>query len=149
MSNLRNIAILLGLGLIPSSCISANFIRSVQNSSNLELAENELPQSGVGLDGCLDLLGAPTWVFEYEIDGLLLVYAWDHVKQWNINLSVPATDSSSGSFNYASIRKNQRGLVLWLDSDWQLEKWEHGYVNTLIGGEPRPATLEQIEASRP
>lgn len=137
---------LLGLTLGSSACISGTYGRNHRNQPLLERAQAEPPQSGWRLDQCLESLGAPSGVFEYQVHGLLLVYAWDHQRQWIANFSIPAGDSASASFNVSNLRRNQEGLVLWLDANWELMKWEHGYVRSLIGDEPRPATLEQLEA---
>jgi len=138
---------LLWLALGSSACISGNYTRNLQNRPLLEYAEAQLPQSGVGLDECLETLGAPSGVFEHKIHGLLLIYAWDHQRQWTASFSVPTGESASPSFNVSNLRRNQEGIVLWLDADWELVEWKHGYVRTLIGDDPRPATLAQIEAN--
>ena len=145
-SCILRLTLLLGLTLGSSACISGTYGRNHRNQPLLEQAQAELPQSGLGLDQCLATLGAPSGVFEHQVHGLLLVYAWDHQRQWIANFSIPAGDSASASFNVSNLRRNQEGLVLWLDANWELVEWKHGYVRSLIGDEPRPATLEQIEA---
>ena len=136
----------LALGLTASACVSGNYTRNIQNLPALERAQSELPQSGIGLERCLEVMGAPNWIFEHQVHGLLLVYAWDHQSQWTASFSVPAGDSASASFSVSNLKRNQQGVVLWLDANWELTEWKHGYLHTLVGSDLRPATLDQLES---
>ena len=146
MGSLAKTLALTGLLGMSASCISGSYARELQNVSLLERAQSELPPSGIGLAQCLATMGAPQGVYEHEVHGLLLVYAWERQSRWTANFSVPAGDSASASFNVSNRHQNQEGVVLWLDAEWKLTEWKHGNVRALIGEAPRPATMEQLEA---
>lgn len=144
---MRGSLVLLLAGLT-SSCLTGNWNRTTfQQVVEPDVLE-ALPPSGVELATCLDLLGAPTLVFENEVHGLILAYLWQKDRQFGFTLSVPVTDSESVSFSYTDGLNKATGIVLWFDDDWILEEWRQGQISNLLGAEPpRPATLQDIEAT--
>jgi len=140
---------LLALLALSSSCVSASWNRATWQRPAARDVVAGLPRSGIGLQECLDLLGAPTLVFEHRVHGLTLAYAWVQDRRFGGTVSVPLGDRESASFSYATARAGAYALVLWLDESWVLEDWREGRLGSLIGEEPpRPATLEEIELTR-
>ena len=74
----RPLGLVLGvlLTLTCSSCLSFTYTRTLRNEP-VELVAEESPLAqGASLASCLDRLGAPTYVFEDKVHGLMLVWSW-------------------------------------------------------------------------
>ncbi len=129
-----------------SSCITFQWNRSREHRDFDRATLESLPKSGVGLDRCLSAMGAPTYVWENEVHGLVLAWSWSDDRTFSGTVSIPVYRSQSASLQYADVRDRQHGVVAWFDENWQLEDWREGYLNELVTQARRPATLDEIDA---
>lgn len=125
-----------------SSCASFTWRRYIVQQALPQEVLETLPQSGLELQQCLDLLGAPTVVREYEEEGLVLAWSWIRQRDLAASVSVPVTDYQSASFSYTDIRNKENGVVLWFDAQRRLTDWRSGNVDQLIDRRPRPNFVE-------
>ncbi len=97
------------------------------------------------LESCLTSLGAPHHVFEYNYDGMALL--WHHVDSaaWAVTVSMNVARNAPGArFSMDSDSATMPGAMLWFDRDCRLIKWRQGLMRDLKPGfRPRPADLEQ------
>ncbi|MCU0864088.1 MAG: hypothetical protein MUC36_09865 [Planctomycetes bacterium] len=103
----------------------------------------ELQPGGVDLTRCLQVLGAPHRVLEYQVAadgraGMALVWVWRDVAGWGVDVSV-AYDDASGSVSFDSQQTDLPGCVLWFDPDLRLERWRTGTLGDLLPTRRRPA----------
>ena len=140
-------AVSLGLlGSLLGSCASGRWERARAQGEIGADRLAQLPPSGIGLDRCLAILGAPTFVWEHRVHGLVCVWTWSDARGLSAKISGTSENWTRAlSFSYADDRLEQEGLVLWFDDDWVLESWRTGYLRDLTGEPPRPATVEEIE----
>lgn len=96
---------------------------------------------GDDLSRCLDLLGAPAWLWEYRGDGLALAWGASEVRNLGFSVSVPITERASGSFNYNHVNEGFRGVLVTFDSDWRVESVATGYLRDLVAGLRQPPAL--------
>ena len=127
------------------SCLSGDWRRTRSFQPIDRATLDELPRAGVGLDQCLERLGAPTFAREHKVHGLVLAWAWGEQRQLGATLSVPI-ESQSASFQFNDIRVDQQGVVLWFDSEWVLEDWREGFLHELVAQRAPPATIDEIES---
>jgi hypothetical protein len=139
----RTGAVLL-LALLSSSCLSGRWQRTVFNQPIAAEVVEELPV-GASLKDCLDVLGAPTIVREHRVHGLLLAWAWGKDRTVGASLSVPVYRSLGVSMGYNDRRVRPRGVVLWFDEEWVLERRDVGWLDAFVADERKPASLEDIE----
>lgn len=140
------LAAVLLLAPLLGSCASGRWDRSRSQSQIREDRLAQLPPSGVGLDRCLEILGAPNYVWEHRVHGLICVWAWSDARGLSAKVSGTSQNWTRAlSFSYTDARLEAEGLVLWFDDDWVLEGWRTGYLRDLTGEPPRPATVEEIE----
>ncbi len=91
-------------------------------------------EPGQELALCLELLGAPLWVWEQptgEHFGAVLAYGWYKSRDLGLRVSMPVTEYYSASFDYGDIDERMRGLVLFFDPEWKLQGWRTGLLRDL------------------
>ena len=132
------------VALLSASCLSGNWNRSIyQQPISVEVIE-ELPV-GTSLQGCLDVLGAPTLVREHRVHGLLLAWAWGKDRTLGASLSIPVYRSMGFSLGINDRRVRPRGVVLWFDEEWKLERRDTGWLEAFVSDGQVPASVEDIE----
>lgn len=88
-------------------------------------------------------LGAPVQVVEVG-EGLAMVWGWEDVTDWNVDLSVPV-GRANANFRFTSADSTTRGVVLFFDRDWRLSRVEEGFVTGLFRNPPPPRSVDLIE----
>jgi len=146
MNALGSAALATLVGLTTTACINLEWSRTRVRQEVDRAALASLPRSGIGLDRCLDVLGAPTYVWENRVHGLIVAWSWQNEREFGVSLSVPIYRSQSASVQYTDTDFKEKGLVAWFDDDWRLEDWREGYLSELVARNQRPATIDQIEA---
>lgn len=138
-------AALLSVAVAAAGCVTGRFSQVTFN----EPVPSELLQAlrpGVDtLQTCLDALGAPVRVFEYQVaadrsSGVALLWSWRQNRGWGIDVSANIDDASV-SFDYASESTGLPGCVLWFGPDLVLERWREGLVGDLLPERARPAPV--------
>lgn len=138
-------AALIGLALVAASCVQVGWNRE----SALEPIEPEQVEALVpgeaDLGDCLDALGAPVAVWEYQVDGLALAWAWRSLLNHNVSVSVPVTDQTSASYSYTRIGVDVPAWLLLFDGDWELVEVRRANLSELEGrfGRRRPGPLPE------
>lgn len=136
---------LLTAAALASSCVQLSY--TVRYEDN-PVADEKLAHLTPGEDdlaSCLARLGAPHHVFEYQYDGVALL--WHHVDSsgWGAQLSTNfGRGAPDASFRMDSDSAARPGAMLWFDSNYKLLKWRKGMMRDLTAGfRRRPADLDQ------
>lgn len=123
------LALALGaLGLC--SCVRARYQKTTLLRPIASGAETELAP-GAELEACLARLGAPNFVWEQPGGAVAVAYAWSRSVGWGVGVSGTIVRNVDASFNYDDLSANTRGLVLWFDANWRLERVERGRMREL------------------
>jgi hypothetical protein len=132
------LALALGaLGLC--SCVRARYQKTTLLRPIASGAETELAP-GAELEACLARLGAPNFVWEQPGGAVAVAYAWSRSVGWGLGMSVTIARNADASFDYDDLSADTRGLVLWFDSSWRLQRLERGRIRDVAAplGRPRP-----------
>ncbi len=130
-----------------SACITGRFSRQDDQTPPAPEALAELENSGLSLDRCLQMLGAPLVVRELG-DGIELIYGWQRTKGWSTTISLPLVKRGSSSVTYGQARLGAQGLTLRFDGDWVLTGSRRGSLRDLIDSlKPKPTFVGQDEGS--
>lgn len=116
--------------LAASSCVRARYQKSTVLRPVPLAAHSEL-EPGASLRECLARLGAPNFVWEQPSGALAVAYAWSRSVGWGVGVSGTIVRNVDASFNYDDLSANTRGLVLWFDANWRLERVERGRMREL------------------
>ena len=134
------------LVLLASGCLSVNWARST-NAEGLDPRWSELRPGTATLEDALDVLGAPLYVYEYEVRGAVLVWGRGRADDKGFNVSMPVTDQGgSADFDYSRRSAALRGVLLAFDTDWRLVLVREGLLNDLTAGyglRPTPPLREE------
>ena len=137
------------LCLLSASCVQLSY--GVRYEDN-PVAEDQLTALQPGVDdlaSCLARMGAPHHVFEYQYDGVALL--WHHVDSsgWGATFSMSLVRNAPGArFSMDSDSANMPGAMLWFGPDYKLLRWRKGMMRDLTAGfRRRPADLDQQERS--
>jgi hypothetical protein len=137
--------LVLALALSSSGCLTGVWSRTSRLAPvsgdvvlNLEVEHSTL-------EHCLETLGAPLYVWEYQGDGLALAYGFYRSNEFGFNLSLPVTDTQSASFDYEDERAHLHGYVLFFDDQWKLTEVKAGALRDLerLVTRRRPALPEE------
>ena len=133
------------IALLGSSCVSVNWTRELADHEIPKAVTEKLPPAGADLTRCLTLLGAPNFVHEHRVHGLVLIYAWQRDRGRGISVSIPVGDFSP-SISYSDAHLRGKGVVLWFDHDLILTDWRRGNLAEILSSEPPPpSSIEDIE----
>ncbi len=121
------------------SCVRARYqkitlLRPIASAAEAELAP------GTELSACLAQLGAPNYVWEQPGGAVAVAYAWSRSVGWGLGVSGTVVRNVDASFNYDDLSADTRGLVLWFDTRWRLERLERGRIRDVAAplGRARP-----------
>lgn len=128
-----------GLALLPS-CVG--YLRFRENEP-LERERIEALRPGVDdLGQCLSQLGAPVHVFEYRIDGMVLLWTWQDTDDWSLDVSLPVTDFANAEFELDLTASERPGCALWFGPDLILERVRQGRIGDLLDPRARPRFVD-------
>ena len=139
---LARIALLAGLAAT-SSCVTAEYEREIIFSRASDEGVARLVPGEHDLGYCLELLGAPNFVWERRGDAIALAYASYRAAGWGVGASVPVTRGVSASFDYGELAGHSKGFVLLFDDEWRLEGVRSGFLRDLRGPIERPTPQAQ------
>ncbi|MCA8975379.1 MAG: hypothetical protein KDC98_11710 [Planctomycetes bacterium] len=97
-------------------------------------------QSALG--ECLEALGAPDRAFEYDCDGVALLWSWLDTHDWSFEVQVPVYDRVSADFQLDLSSDRRQGCLLWFGPDLVLERFRQGRIGELLPGRSRPSAVE-------
>ena len=129
--------LVLACGVFAAGCVSASWNRELRYAPPAPEAIATLQPGESTLGPCLDALGAPLWVWEYDGDGVALAYGWLEQRGWNVNVSMPVADNFSLSLDYTDISAEMQGLVLLFNAELALVDLRRGLLRDLTRGRPR------------
>ena len=139
-------AIALALALGPA-CVSVSWGRESRHDPVERGSLAELVAGQSDLTRCLELFGAPLWVWEHVEDGrqaAALAYGWADERDMGLRVSVPVTEYYSASFDYDQIDAHMKGMVLFFDDSWTLTSWRLGLLRDLtLEARRPPAAIEE------
>jgi hypothetical protein len=142
----RQAALVLACALGPA-CVSVAMQRESRHHPVPPEAVAQLVAGQSDLGQCLELFGAPLWVWEHVEDGqqaAALAYGWSAERDLGLRVSVPVSEYYSASFDYDQVDQHMKGLVLFFDEGWRLTSWRTGLLRDLTREARRPpAALEE------
>ena len=121
------------------SCVSLNWSRGNLNEPIPEVAIASLRPGETDLGGCLDVLGAPNLVWEYDVFGMAMAWLWSDAGGWGFSLSYSFYRyAPAASFNYDSADDERNGVVLLFDEQLILKEVSRGNLGELLPRPPAP-----------
>ena len=117
--------------LLLSSCISADYVRFSQGEPvrDQDLAKLQPGESGIG--ACLEVLGAPTRVWNAGDGRIALAYTWLDQGDWSLSISYSFTQFTSVRLSYDSVAILTQGVVLIFDQELRLMSMERGLLSQI------------------
>lgn len=126
---MRSLLAVAALALLSSSCLNYTYARVVAFRPPKQVAVESLVVGRSQLPECLERLGAPLIVQEYQA-GCAMAWGWFEAEDWNVSISAPIGDDS-GSVSFRSVDGRMRGLLLIFDEDWTLLTLRSGFLREL------------------
>jgi hypothetical protein len=126
------------LALLSCGCLSGGWRRENRLSPVPSEAVGALVAEHSTLAHCLESLGAPLYVWEYQRDGLAIAYGSYHSNEFGVSVSLPVGRDASASFDYEDERAHLRGYVLLFDAEWRLIEVHEGELRDLEQHHARP-----------
>jgi hypothetical protein len=124
-----------------ASCIQLGWERDSRFEPVADGVLQRLQPGTTELGECLQLFGAPLWVWEQADatgEGAVLAYGWSKARSLGLRFSVPVYENLAASFDYNQIDQRMRGLVLFFDPGWKLTGWRLGLLRDLSRELARP-----------
>jgi hypothetical protein len=125
------------------ACVTGSYerVRQQEPVSEEQLAGLQPGQATLG--DCLQRLGAPWRVLEYDVDadgvaGAALLWTWQDAAGWGIEVQ-GGDEHVSGSVSYDAIAAEQPACMLWFDHHLVLQRWRFGTAGDLLPRRQRPA----------
>ncbi len=134
-ARLAAIAMMFPLG----GCFSLGYSRANVDEPLLDATLQALRPGRDSLATCLASLGAPDRVFEYQGDGMVLLWVRKDVAGWAFELSSPWEDVP-GSLSLELESADLPGCALWFRPDLVLLRWRFGAIGDLLRGRVRPGS---------
>lgn len=123
-----------------SSCLSATWNRSRDLEAIAGPSLDGLKPGEAKLEQCLQVLGAPTRVWEVE-GGAAMAWHWVDLDNWGLSASVPTGSGVSANLSYNDISEDAQGAVLFFDSNWRLLALRSGQIAELLAESRRRPTF--------
>ena len=122
-----------------SSCLSYSWSRE---EAMVPVADENLAalQTGASLEECLDVLGAPLYLWEYRETGVALAWGSSSTGNHGFSLSIPLSEKASGSVNFNNISQDIEGVVLVFNEELELRWIRRGYLSELAAESGRQST---------
>jgi len=121
----------LGLALLASSCVKAQYERHIVLQPVAADGLQHLAPGESDLEHCLAVLGAPNFVWERRGDAIAIAYGAYRHQGWQVGASVNVTRGVNASFDYGELEALSRGYVLLFDEHWKLENISGGLLRDL------------------
>lgn len=148
----RSLGAALLVATLPA-CITGSYerVRLQEPVRETDLAGLTPGQSALG--ECLQRLGAPWRVLEYDVDvdgnsGAALLWTWRDAAGWGLKAEY-GDESVSGSVSYDAVAAAQPACMLWFDHHLVLQRWRMGTAGDLMPRRQRPAPFADDAGARP
>lgn len=144
-------ALLLALAL--PACVTGSYDRARLQEPVAEADLAGLAPGRSSLGECLQRLGAPWRVVEYDVDvdgnaGAALLWTWRDAAGWGVEVQY-GDESVSGSVSYDAVAAEQPACMLWFDHHLVLQRWRFGTAGDLLPRRQRPAPFADDAGARP
>lgn len=115
------------------SCLRLNYrARSVEQPITTARQEAVFG-AGADLQSCLNILGAPLYVWRAARSRTALAWGWQEATSWGFSVSYsPHEYSPSASFSYDALASDLEGFVAWFDDQQQLIGTQRGKLRDLV-----------------
>jgi hypothetical protein len=138
----RSLGAALLLAALPA-CVTGSYDRVHLQEPVREADLASLVPGAAALGDCLQRLGAPWRVLEYDVDqdgnsGAALLWTWRDAAGWGVQAEY-GDNTVSGSLAYESVAAEQPACVLWFDHRLVLQRWRFGTAGDLLPRRQRPA----------
>lgn len=138
----RSLGAALLLATLPA-CITGSYDRVHLQEPVHEADLAGLTPGKSALGDCLQRLGAPWRVLEYDVDvdgnsGAALLWTWRDAAGWGLKAEY-GDETVSGSLSYDAVAAEQPACVLWFDHHLVLQRWRFGTAGDLLPRRQRPA----------
>ncbi len=138
------------LSLALPACITGSYDRVHLQEPVREADLAGLAPGAASLGDCLQRLGAPWRVLEYDVDpdgnsGAALLWTWRDASGWGVKAEY-GDDTVSGSLSYDAVAAEQPACVLWFDHHLVLQRWRFGTAGDLLPRRQRPAPFAAADA---
>ena len=126
---------------------SAGCVRLIYAVDHIEtpIAKSAIERLRPGADdlqSCLQAIGSPHFVWEYEGNGMALGWVYSDAAGWSLDLSWSFERFVSASFSLDLDNTDLPGAVLWFDSELRLLEVREGSMRSLTAGLRRPAAVD-------
>ncbi len=126
-----------------AGCVTLSWERESRHTPVPDPVLAQLETGRSDLTDCLELLGAPLWVWEHVEGGepgAALAWGWINQRDLGVRVSVPVSEQFSVSLDYDRIDLRMKGVVLFFDQDLTLRAWRKGLLRDLSREVRRPPT---------
>jgi hypothetical protein len=130
--------VIAAIALVSSGCVSGGWRREIRFAPIPAEAVASLEAEHSTLAQCLETLGAPLYVWEYQREGLAIAYGFYRSNEFGVSVSLPVTREASASFDYEDERTHLHGYVLLFGPDWKLIEVHGGELRDLEREHLRP-----------
>lgn len=138
------------VALFSSSCVSFEYQRDIIEREPDAVIVEGLLAGTARLEDVLGALGAPIDVWEGANGNPVLSYGGLRSREWNVDVSVPITDSGSASLSYTDTTAKTRGTVFVFDDQLRLHIVRSGLLGDLrrVYARRRPASVDEDEGTQ-
>jgi len=143
------IAAIAASACVLAGCVTFRFDRDIIERQPTAEVVSEFTIGGTHLGDVLEVMGAPTEVWEGAGGGAALAYGGLRSRGWNVDVSVPVSDAGSASLSYTDTTARTEGFMLLFGPEGHLEIVRAGNLADLrrTYARRRPASLEDEGAA--
>lgn len=137
-------AAIAGSACVLAGCVTFRFDRDIIERQPTAEVVSEFTIGSTHLGDVLDVMGAPTEVWEGAGGGAALAYGGLRSRGWNVDVSVPVSDAGSATLSYTDTTARTEGFMLLFGPEGHLEIVRAGNLADLrrTYARRRPASLE-------
>lgn len=132
-----------------AGCVTFKFERDIVERRPTADVVSGFTVGSTHLGDVLDVMGAPTEVWEGAAGGAALAYGGLRSRGWNVDVSVPVSDAGSASLSYTDTTARTQGFMLLFGADGHLQIVREGNLADLrrTYARRRPASLDDEHAA--
>lgn len=134
-----------------AGCVTFQFERDIIERRPTAEVVSGFTVGSTHLGDVLQVMGAPTEVWEGAGGGAALAYGGLRSRGWNVDVSVPVSDAGSATLSYTDTTARTRGYMLLFGADGHLQIVREGNLADLrrTYARRRPASLDDEQAADP
>jgi hypothetical protein len=118
----RRLATLGACALLAVGCVQLQYTHAHIGEPLPVGIEDALPIGEATVQQALDLLGAPTYVYGDDVQGISLAWTWRHTEGWGISLSYSISELFNLSGSYDDDGTETWGVFLTFDRELRLRE---------------------------